>query len=76
MTIVLLGLPDQGSPQLNTNWQHIMALKRLFHVINKRGKSMKILIVTAICIIAIIIFSCMCGITLINKAIKCFKEIF
>ncbi len=37
---------------------------------------MKILIVLVICIIAIIIFSYMCGITLINKAIKGFKEIF
>ena len=31
MTIVLLGLPDQGSPQLSMNWQRIMALKRLFY---------------------------------------------
>lgn len=37
---------------------------------------MKILIVTIICIIMIIIFLYMCGIALINKAIKCFKEIF
>lgn len=36
---------------------------------------MKILI-SVVCIIAIIIFSYIYGITLINKAIKGFKEIF
>lgn len=37
---------------------------------------MKILNVVARCIIAIIIFSCMCWVTLINNAIKRFGEIF
>lgn len=72
MIIVLLGASGSGKSTIENELATHHGFEKIILCHNQK----RLLILTTICIIAIIIFLCLCGIVSLNKSIKCFKEIY